>query len=392
MLEIKYKSIEDLLPYARNSRTHSDAQVAQIASSIREFGFTNPVLIDEHGSIIAGHGRVMAARKLKLTEVPTITLSHLSETQRRAYVIADNKLALNAGWDDEMLRIEIEDLKSLDFDISMLGFDDNEISSLFGNEISEGLVDDDDIPNVEEESVTKNGDIWILGSHRLMCGDSTNIDNVSMLTKNNKIDLVFTDPMYNDETKGFLNVIECIDVKNIVLMTTFKQAISVLNNTGWDFKFDCILYFKTPSSMMNKKVPYYHHKNVFYLTKSSNDDSIFSCDNAKGAFSENGYYPSVIEAKKNTNEEHGLSKPIDSIVKLLSGYKAKSVIDLFAGSGSTLIACEKTNRINYSIELDEKYCDVIVKRWQEFTGKKAKLEATGQSFDDLAVDLIQGVK
>lgn len=383
MLEIKYKSIDDLLPYARNSRTHSDEQVTQIAASIREFGFTNPVLIDEHGSIIAGHGRVMAARKLKLTEVPTIKLSHLSETQRRAYVIADNKLALNAGWDEELLKVEIEELKGFDFDIGLLGFDENELKNLFPDEITQGLTDEDNVPDVPAEPVTKLGDIWILGNHRLMCGDSTSIDSVEKLTQSNEIDLVFTDPMYNDETKGFLTVIECLKTFHIVLMTTFKQAISVINDTSWDFKFDCVLFFKTPSSMMNKKVPYYHHKNLFYLTKTKEIESIFNCDNAKGVFSENGYYPSVIEAKKNTQEEHGLSKPIDAIVKILSGYKAKTVIDMFAGSGSTLIACEMTKRKSYNIEINEKYCDVIVRRWQEFTGKKAMLESTGDTFDEL---------
>ena len=388
MLEIQYKNIDELLPYARNSRTHSDEQVAQIAASIKEFGFTNPVLIDEQGSIIAGHGRVMAARKLKLTDVPTIKLSHLTDLQRRAYVIADNKLALNAGWDDEMLRIEIEELKNADFDVDLLGFDSSEIDDLFPEEVTEGLTDADDVPDVTDEPVTKLGDVWILGKHRVMCGDSTSIDAVEKLMNGEKADMVFTDPMYNDETKGFTSVISAINVENILLMTTFKQAISILNETGWHFRFDTVLYFKTPSSMLNKKVPYYLHKNLFYVT-TKETDGIFSCDNAKGHFSENGYYPSVIEAKKNTQEEHGLTKPVDSLVSILSGFKAKKVIDLFCGSGSSLVACEKTNRIMFAMELDEKYCDIIVKRWQEFTGKKAILESTGEEFNSFKSEKVE---
>ena len=192
-----YKSanVADLIPYARNSRTHSDAQVAQIAASIREFGFTNPVLVDGANGVIAGHGRILAARKLGMDTVPVIELAHLSEAQKRAYVIADNKLALNAGWDDEMLRLEISELTDVGFDVSLLGFSDEELA-LMDPEQVDGLTDEDAVPDVPAVPVTALGDVWLLGKHRLMCGDSTSIDAVDRLMAGQKADIVFTDPPY----------------------------------------------------------------------------------------------------------------------------------------------------------------------------------------------------
>ncbi len=195
-LKVEYKNIKELIPYCNNSRTHSDDQVLQIASSIKEFGFTNPVLIDGQGGIIAGHGRIMAAQKLKMDEVPTITLSDLSEAQKKAYIIADNKLALNSGWDDELLKIELEQLKELDFDLGLIGFSDDELALLMGGETTEGLVDEDQVPELVDDPVTVLGDVWVLGNHRLMCGDSTSIDAVEKLMDGQKADMVFTDPPY----------------------------------------------------------------------------------------------------------------------------------------------------------------------------------------------------
>jgi hypothetical protein len=203
--QIEQVSIEALIPYARNSRTHSDAQVAQIAASIKEFGFTNPVLIDEDGGIIAGHGRTLAARKLGLDEVPCLRLAYLSEAQKKAYIIADNKLALNAGWDDEMLKVELSELKDLDFDLSLIGFDADELANLLEPEQVEGLTDEDEVPELPETPVTVEGDVWILGNHRLMCGDSTSIDAVDKLMAGQKADMVFTDPPYGVDYKGINN-------------------------------------------------------------------------------------------------------------------------------------------------------------------------------------------
>ena len=190
------RKIDELIPYARNSRTHSDEQVAQIAASIKEFGFTNPVLIDGEGGIIAGHGRVMAARKLGLDVVPCIELAYLTEAQKKAYIIADNKLALNAGWDDEMLRVEFAELESLDFDVELTGFSLDEIDALAIQEVEPGLTDEDATPEPPKEPVSKLGDVWVMGSHRLMCGDSTSIDAVDKLMEGQKADMVFTYPPY----------------------------------------------------------------------------------------------------------------------------------------------------------------------------------------------------
>ncbi len=190
------RKVADLIPYARNSRTHSDEQVAQIAASIREFGWTNPILIDGENGIIAGHGRVLAARKLGFTEAPCIELAGLTDAQKRAYIIADNKLALNAGWDDEMLRVEFSELGELGYDLALTGFSDDEIAALTPEEIAPGLTDEDFVPEVQPDPISKLGDVWLLGKHRLMCGDSTSIDAVETLMAGGKADMVFTDPPY----------------------------------------------------------------------------------------------------------------------------------------------------------------------------------------------------
>ena len=195
-MQVQQYKVEDLIPYANNSRTHSDAQVAQIAASIKEFGWTNPILVDGEKGIIAGHGRLMAARKLKMAEVPVIEISHLTETQKKALVIADNKLALNADWDLDLLTIELDELLTDGFDLELLGFDKEELDKLLEPEQIEGLTDEDAVPEIPEEPKTKLGDIWVLGNHRLMCGNSTSIDAVDNLMDGKKADMVFTDPPY----------------------------------------------------------------------------------------------------------------------------------------------------------------------------------------------------
>jgi hypothetical protein len=200
--KIEWRSVETLIPYAKNARTHSDEQVAQIAGSIKEFGFNNPVLVDKENSVIAGHGRLMAARKLGMDKVPVVKLEHLTESQRKAYVLADNRIALNSGWDTSMLSLELQDLKD-DIDLSLLGFDPDELDALLNPvEETEGLTDEDAVPDVPDEPKTKLGDIYILGNHRLMCGDSTNITDVEKLMDGNPVDLIFTDPPYNVAFNG----------------------------------------------------------------------------------------------------------------------------------------------------------------------------------------------
>lgn len=396
-IQVEYRPIDGLIPYARNSRTHSDEQVAQIAASIKEFGFTNPVLVDDDGGVIAGHGRVLAARKLGLKEVPTICLGHLSDTQRRAYVIADNRLALNAGWDEAMLRLEFADLTDAGFDISLLGFGEDELASMMDGpaELEPGLTDEDAVPEVGPEPVTKPGDVWVMGKHRLMCGDSTSIDAVDTLMSGHKADMVFTDPPYGVEYQSN--------------MRTKSQKFDVLANddafldispivesfsTGWMFVWtswkvqtkwiDLLGGFGYPTNIVIWHKP---GGGIGDLKKTFSSDYEVALVWNRGAELCGKRIGSVWTINKDgaTTYVHPTQKPVALGVEAIdkTTNKGAVVLDLFGGSGSTLIACEKTGRTARLMELDPKYCDVIVKRWQDFTGKKAKLEATGEAFDDL---------
>lgn len=377
MLKIKYKPIADLIPYARNSRTHSDSQVAQIAASIREFGWTNPVLLDGENGIIAGHGRVLAAQKLGETQVPTIELSHMDDNQKRAYIIADNKLALNAGWDDAMLALEIGDLKDAGFDLGLTGFSPDEIAAL-NPEVIEGLTDEDAVPDVPDEPITKLGDIYQLGRHRLMCGDSTSLESVDKLMDGNKVDMIFTDPPYNVAFKGRSGKHDVIKNDNLP-EAEFGDFITEVCNTihavdpkvyyiwcNWNFygvlqeKLDyksCIVWAKNVFGMGNG----YRHQHEFCLFNGKIDQEIKNESD-------------LWNVKKDTNYVHPTQKPVALSVRAFGNHvKLLNVLDLFAGSGSTLIGAEQTGRNAFLMELDPKYCDVIVKRWEEFTGKKATL-------------------
>jgi len=383
MLKIEYKKIDSLIPYARNSRTHSNEQISQIASSIKEFGWTNPILIDETGSIIAGHGRVLAASKLNFTEAPTITLAGLTEAQKRAYVIADNSLALNAGWDLEMLKIEIEDLKEFDFDISLLGFDEEFLDKIIEPEQIEGLTDEDAIPDVPYEPITKLGDIYQLGNHRLMCGDSTSIDAVDKLVNSTKIDLCYTDPLYGINEKGDRS----------------KRGGLAQGNKLKDFKDDTIDYaveaYQIVEGALN--IPrqvwwganYYCHalpqsNNWFVWDKRVEEkqkDTQSDCELAwvKSKWSSvrifRHLWKGLIKGSEHGQKRvHPTQKPVALAEWSFDYFKeVNTVLDLFGGSGSTLIACEKTNRSCFMMEFEPHYCDVIVKRWEDFTGKKAQL-------------------
>lgn len=405
--DYKQVSIENLIPYARNSRTHSDEQVAQIAASIKEFGFTNPILIDEHGGIIAGHGRVLAAQKLKLTQVPAIELKHLTDTQKRAYVIADNKLALNAGWDDELLRLEFDELREAGFDLELTGFSLDEIDGLQIEEVTDGLTDEDEVPEAPEEPVSKLGDAWLLGNHRLMCGDSTSIDDVEKLMAGQKADMVHTDPPYNvdysnaDRPKASKR--DLGKIKNDAMGDTefynflfefYSCAYSVMKDGSsiyvWHadretvnfkkaaleagFVFAQTLIWKKPMLLSRTRYQWAHEPCLF-LTKGS---PYFTDDRTKTTVWDFGGY----DKSKNV---HPTQKPIFIPEEAISNSSkmGSNVLDLFGGSGSTLIACEKTNRKAHLMELDPKFCDVIINRWQNFTGRQATLEATGETYDEL---------
>ena len=391
MLKINYRETGELIPYVNNSRTHSEQQVQQVASSIKEFGFTNPILIDEQDGIIAGHGRLLAAQKLKLDEVPTITLEGLTEAQRKAYVIADNQLALNADWDIDALKVEVDRLTELDFDIDLLGFDDDFLSSLLEEEPAEGLTDEDSVPDVEDDPVTVEGDVWILGNHRLMCGDSTSIDAVDKLMAGNKADMVFTDPPYNVAFNGRSGKHDVIKNDNLAeaefdkfiddVCQTIKAVDPKVYYVWCNWKFYAQL-----QGRLDYKACIVWAKNVFGLGKGYRHQHEFCLFNGKideAVKNESDLW----QIKKDTNYVHPTQKPVELSVRAFGNHiKLVNVLDLFGGSGSTLIGAQQTNRNCFVMELDPKYCDVIIKRWQDFTGQEAVIESTGDKFNDMYIN------
>lgn len=414
--QIEYVEVEKLIPYARNSRTHSDEQVAQICGSIKEFGFTNPVLIDGEGVIIAGHGRTIAAQRLNMKEVPCLRLDYLTEAQKKAYVIADNKLALNAGWDDEMLALELGDLKELDFDLSLTGFDDDELNKLLAEAVNEGLVDEDDAPLPPDEPISKLGDVWQLGSHRVMCGDSTSIDAVDKLMEGQKADMVFTDPPYGmsygggrakgdhalNKNGGVLikahGMIKGDDLEGENLISLVRDAIATCIASSkqgaayyicftWrtysEFEeaielggasvANCIVWDKKSIGLGNANYRP-QHEFIFYV---------------KGGawYGDKGQSDVWYMSRGATGEYvHPTQKPVELVEKAISNSSKPGdlVLDVFGGSGSTLIACEKTSRHCRLVDLDPKYVDVMVKRWQDYTGKQAIHAESGKTFAEMS--------
>jgi len=391
-LIVEEKSIGDLIPYVNNSRTHNDDQVNQIASSIKEFGFTNPILIDTDNSIIAGHGRLMAGKKLGLDKVPTITLAHLTDIQKKAYVIADNKLALNAGWDNDLLNLEIQQLKDLDFDIDLLGFSSEELNALDPVTV-EGLTEDDEVPEVPEEAKTKLGDIYQLGDHRLMCGDSCLSEDVAKLMEGKMSDMVFTDPPYNvsigtikhpkfkqreilndsmskDSFRSF-----CTDFASSI--KEFNQGIIYCwSGQGEDGR----VMFTVLDEFFHNSTTIIWKKQQFTLGRGKYQNKFEPCwfgwNKDGNSFCEDRTLVNVWDVDRPQKSElHPTMKPVElGEIALTHSSKVKDIVlDLFGGSGSTLIACEKLQRKARIMELDPKYCDVIVKRWEDFTGKKGEL-------------------
>ena len=377
---IEIWDISRLIPYARNSRTHSDAQISQLAASIKEWGWTVPILIDETGMIIAGHGRLAAAQKLNYKQVPVVIASNWSEEKKRAYVIADNKLALNAGWDTELLALEIQELKATDFNLSILGFTDEELNNLIPVNVTEGLTDEDAVPEPPEEPITKPGDIWILGKHRLMCGDSTSVDAVDRLMNGDKADMVFTDPPYNIDYQGVKDKrgkikndkmpdTEFVDFLSQSLMGCEVMYVCCSWHYAHLFREAMINIARKPKAMIvwNKVNPAQHLDKYF-----KQHEIIFYYGDYGGHKTIRG---DVWTLKRQKNTVHPTMKPVELIEMAMTDNTSKHIVyDGFGGSGSTLIACEKTGRSCRMMELDPKYCDVIVKRWEEFTGKKALLE------------------
>lgn len=387
----KVVGIDGLIPYALNSRTHSDAQVAQIAASIKEFGFLNPIIIDGENGIIAGHGRVLAAQKLGMTELPVVEADHLTDAQRKAYVIADNRLALNAGWDNQVLTTELAALQELDFDLDLLGFDGKELAELLKPEVVEGLTDEDEVPEPPEDPVTKPGDIWVLGRHRLMCGDSTSIDAVENLMNGNSVDMIFTDPPYNVAFNGRSGKHDVIKNDNLTesdfnsFIEQVCQTILLINPKVYyiwcNWKFYAAL-----QSRLEYKACIVWAKNVFGMGIGYRHQHEFCLFNGK--IDEQVKNESDLwEIKKDSKYVHPTQKPVALSVRAFSNHiKLLNVLDLFGGSGSTLLGAEQTGRNCFVMELDSKYCDVIIKRWQDFAGQEAVLESTGDKYNDMFIN------
>lgn len=408
-LGIEYRQVAALIPYARNPRTHNETQVAKIAASIVEFGWTNPILVDGDNGIIAGHGRLAAARKLGLDAVPVIELAHLSANQKRAYVIADNRLALDAGWDEEMLALELADLTSAGYDLALTGFDDVDLEAMFGDpdgDTVEGNTADDAVPEVPVTPVSRAGDVWLLGSHRLVCGDSTQAESYASLLQGAKVAMVFTDPPYN------------VNYANTAKDKMRGKNRAILNDNLGDGFYDFLLAALTPTIA--------NCDGAIYVAMSSSE-----LDVLQAAFREaGGKWSTFVIWAKNTftlgrsdyqrqyepilygwpegatrhwcgdrdqsdvwqikkphkNDLHPTMKPVELVERALrnSSQPGDVVMDPFGGSGTTLIAAEKTGRAARLIELDPKYVDVIVRRWQDWTGKQAMRESDGEKFDALA--------
>lgn len=392
-MQIKQVKIENLIPYAKNARTHSDAQVAQIAASIKEFGWTNPILVDGEKGIIAGHGRLAAARKLGMSEIPVIELAHLTDTQKKALILADNKLALNAGWDNEMLAIELQELELEGFDLDLTGFDPDEISALTPVEGTEGLTDDDAVPETPEEPKTKLGDIYKLGNHRLMCGDSCSVSDMEKLCDGQLVDMWLTDPPYNvayegktkdalkiqndsmenDQFRQFLR--DAYVTADLVMKPGAVFYIWHADSEGYNFrgaaqdagwKVRQCLIWKKSTMVMGRQDYHWKHEPCLYGWK----------EGAGHLWATDRKQTTILEFDKpSRNGEHPTMKPVALFeYQMLNNTKGGDIVlDSFGGSGTTLLAAEKHGRYARLMELDPKYCDVIVKRWEDFTGKKAEL-------------------
>lgn len=386
--------VEKLVPYDRNPRTHSPEQVSQIAASIAEFGFLNPILVDTAAGIIAGHGRLQAAKQLGLTQIPVVVLDHLTDAQKRAYVIADNKLALNAGWDDDLLRAEMAALAAEDFDLPVIGFSDEELAELLADPAAEGQTDEDAVPEAPETPVTKLGDVYVLGQHRLLCGDSTILANVERLLDGALADMVFTDPPYNvdygnsakDKLRGNNRTIMNDNLGDgfekflydacVNMLTVCKGAIyicmssSELHTLQKAFiaaggKWSTFVIWAKNTFTLGRSDYQRQYEPILYGWKQGTEH--FWC----GARDQGDVW---FVNKPVKNELHPTMKPVELVERAIrnSSKGRDIVLDCFGGSGTTLIACEKLNRQCRMIELDPKYCDVIVRRWEEFTGKKAE--------------------
>jgi DNA modification methylase len=404
--EMQLVSITKLVPYVNNARTHSPEQINKLRSSLREFGFINPVIIDRDFGVIAGHGRILAAKEEGIAEVPCVFADHLTEAQKKAYILADNRMGMDAGWDEELLRVEIEALQAEAFDLSLTGFDEKELSDLFKRD---GDVQEDDFDvdaELEKPTFSKSGDVWTLGRHRLVCGDSTKAETFDTLMQGRKANLVVTDPPYNvnyEGTAGKIKNDNLADEKfyqflfdafsNIEKVMADDASIYVFHadteglnfrkafaDAGFYLSGCCI--WKKPSLVLGRSPYQWQHEPCLYGWKKSGKHQWYA-DRKQTTIWE------FEKTKKNT--DHPTMKPIPLLAYPIQNSSMSNtlVLDPFGGSGSTLIACEQTDRDCYTIELDEKYCDVIVKRYIEQAGSAdgVSVERDGKTytFADLEV-------
>lgn len=421
------RKIAELRPYARNARAHSKKQIAQIARSIERFGFTNPVLVSDDGEIIAGHGRVEAAKTLGIRSVPTLALSHLSEAERRAYVLADNKLALNAGWDKEVLAIELQALVDLEFDTELTGFSLAEVDLVLdeaGESDPQGTdTPEDAVPIVSGAPVSRQGDLWILGNHRLLCGDTQQQLDIARLMAGERADIVFTDPPYNVAIDGNVCGLGAVKHREFAFASGEMNRVqfvafltSTLGNMAGVMRDGAIAYVCMDWRHMGELVEageasFTELKNLVVWNKTnggmgafyrSKHELIFVFKQGTAAHTnsfglgETGRYrtnvwdyagiSSISAARSDELAMHPTVKPVALIADALRdcSRRGEIVLDGFGGSGSTLIAAQKTGRKARLVEYDPLYCDTIIRRWQAYTGKQARLETTGDLFEDIA--------
>ena len=399
------RKVSDLVPYARNSRTHSDAQVAQIAASIREWGWTNPILIDETGGIIAGHGRVLAARKLKIEDVPCIIASGWSEAQKRAYILADNQLAINAGWDMDLLKVEIGDLKTEGFDLGLIGFDGDFLDTLMADPGTDGLTDPDEVPEVSQCPVSATGDIWQLGKHRILCGDSTVATDVDKVLMGVRPLLMVTDPPYGVEydskwredampekntsngARGKVQNDDRADWREAWAL--FPGEVAYVWHAGnmahvvaesllaADLEIRAQIIWAKHQFVIGRGHYHPHHEPCWYAVRKKGTGH-WAGDRKQSTLWQ-------IDKPRKSETGHSTQKPVECMKRPIENNSTpgQAVYEPFSGSGTTIIAAEMTGRQCFAIELAPEYVDVAVKRWQAFTGKEAILESTGQTFAEM---------
>lgn len=394
--------VDKLIPYARNSRTHTADQVDQIAASIREWGWTTPVLVDEAGSIIAGHGRVLAAKKLGIKSVPVMTAAGWSEAQKRAYVIADNKLALNAGWDNELLKLEFEELEGFDFNLSLTGFSSDEIATLLVDK-TEGLTDPDDVPEAPAEPVTVLGDVWQLGNHRLVCGSSTEVESVDKALNGVKPHLMVTDPPYGVEynpewrEKAGLNGPKAAkgkvlnddkadwreawalfpgDVAYVWHADRFSPIVAE-SLSACSFQLRNLIVWGKSQLVMSRGNYHSQHEPCWYAVRQG------STGHWAGDRKQTTLWQ--IEKPRKSETGHGTQKPVECMKRPIENNSSpgQAVYEPFSGSGTTIIAGEMTGRHIYAVELNPSYVDIAVERWQNFTGAQAIHVDTGKTYQEI---------